>query len=120
MRNRFFAFVFPVLLTLVLLAIPCTAQAEEWHKTYSVSGRATVHIETNDGAVHVTTWEGKQIEARIETVGWKINNGEVGISERQTGDRLDLEARVPNNHWDLGLSRRSLRIELRIPRDADL
>src|SRR5205823_6615017 len=48
------------------------------------------------------------------------DNSEVRIIERQSGDRLDLEARVPNTHWNLGVSRRSLRIELKIPREADL
>jgi DUF4097 and DUF4098 domain-containing protein YvlB len=33
---------------------------------------------------------------------------------------VDLEARVPNFRWNLGFDRRSLRIELRIPREADL
>jgi DUF4097 and DUF4098 domain-containing protein YvlB len=97
-----------------------TVQAAEWHKTYTVSGKATVHIETNDGAVRVSSADGKQIEARVETVGWNINDSEVRIIERQTGDRLDFEARVPNDRLTFGFSRRSLRIELRIPRDADL
>jgi DUF4097 and DUF4098 domain-containing protein YvlB len=112
--------VFPAILTAILLAVPLTAHADEWHKTYSVSGKPAVHIQTNDGAVRVTTWDGKQIEARIETVGWRIDDSEVRIIERQTGDRLDLEARVPNVNWNLGFNRRSLRIELRIPREADL
>jgi DUF4097 and DUF4098 domain-containing protein YvlB len=115
-----FALLFPAFLAAALLASPRTAQADDWHKTYNVSGKATIHIETNDGAVRVSTWEGKQIDARVETVGWKISDSEVRIIEHQTGDRLDLEARVPNFNWNLGLNRRSLRIELRVPRDADL
>jgi hypothetical protein len=114
-----------VALTTMLVAARIV-QAEDWHKTYTVSGKATVRVETNDGAVRVSTWEGKQIEARVETIGWKIDNSEVRIIERQTGDRLDLEARVPNNNGIFGSNgifgggRRSLRIELRIPREADL
>jgi hypothetical protein len=104
----------------LLMAVPRTAQADEWHKTYTVSGKPTVHVETNDGGVRVTTWDGKQIEVRIETVGWKIDDSEVRIIERQTGDRLDFEARVPRFNWNSAFSRRSLRIELRIPREADL
>src|SRR5438552_5332831 len=118
MRNRSFALLVPVAFTAMLVAAR-TAQADDWHKTYTISGKATVHVETNDGAVRVSTWDGKQIEARVETVGWKIDS-EVRIVERQTGDRVDLEARVPNTNGIFGGSRRSLRIELRIPREADL
>jgi DUF4097 and DUF4098 domain-containing protein YvlB len=119
-RNRAFGFLFPTTLMALLLATPLTAHADEWHKTYSVSGRATVHIETNDGAVRVSAWDGKQVEARVETVGWKIGEGDVRIIERQNGDHLDLEARVPRFLFNSNFVRRSLRIELRIPRDADL
>src|SRR5262249_37631726 len=90
-----------------------------WHKTYQVSGKAAVHVETNDGAVRISTWEGKQIEARVQTTGWRIDDSEVRIIERQSGDRVDLEARVPNTHW-AGFNRRSLRIELRIPIETDV
>jgi Putative adhesin len=107
-------------LTVFLLANPRTAQADEWHKAYTVSGKPTVHVETNDGAVRVSTWDGKQIEVRVETVGWKIDDSEVRIIERQSGDRLDFEARVPRFNWNSAFNRHSLRIELRIPREADL
>ena len=114
-RYRSFISIVPAMLMAAVLAKPSTALGDEWHRTYNVSGRSTVHIETNDGAVRVSTWEGKQIEARVETTGWRIDDGEVRIIERQVGDRLELEARVPNFHWNSGFRNRSLRIELRIP-----
>jgi DUF4097 and DUF4098 domain-containing protein YvlB len=119
-HNRIFVFLLPASIVATLLVIPGTARADEWHKTYNVSGKAAVHIETNDGAVRISTWDGKQIEARVETVGWKIDDGEVRVIERQSGDRLDLEARVPSTHWNNAFSRRSLRIELRVPVETDL
>jgi DUF4097 and DUF4098 domain-containing protein YvlB len=117
-RKRF-VFLFPVTV-MAMLIVARTAHADEWHKTYTVSGKAIVRVETNDGAVHISTWDGKQIEARVETAGWKISSSEVRIVERQTDDRLDLEARVPNTHWNFQIDHRSLRIELRIPRESDL
>jgi DUF4097 and DUF4098 domain-containing protein YvlB len=42
------------------------------------------------------------------------------VSSRDSGDRLDLEARVPSTHWNNAFSRRSLRIELRVPVETDL
>jgi hypothetical protein len=120
MRYRSFISMVPVMLMAVMLANPVTALADEWHRTYSMIGKPTVHIETNDGAVRVSTWDGQRIEARVETTGWRIDDGEVRIIERQVGDRLELEARVPNFHWNSGFRGRSLRIELRIPRESDL
>jgi hypothetical protein len=70
--------------------------------------------------VRISTWDGKQIEARVETIGWKIDNSEVRIIESQNGDRADLEARVPRMNWNSVLHCRELRIELRMPREADL
>jgi DUF4097 and DUF4098 domain-containing protein YvlB len=119
-RSGIFAFLFPAAVGATLLASPGTVRADEWHKTYDVSGKATVHIETNDGAVRISTWSRKQIEARVETIGWRIDASEVRIIESQSGDRLDLEARVPNTHWNSLFSRRSLRIEIRIPVETDL
>jgi DUF4097 and DUF4098 domain-containing protein YvlB len=108
------------LLALFFFLLAAPLQADEWQKTYKVSRRGSVHVATNDGAVQVSTWDGKEIEVRVETVGWKIDDSEVRIIENQIGDRLDLEARVPNFNWNIVNNRRSLRIMLRIPRDADL
>ena len=103
---------------IVLLAAPL--QADDWHKTYTIPGKGTVHVATNDGNIQVSTWDGKQIEVSVETVGWKIADNEVRIIENQIGNRLDLEARVPNINWNIVNNRRSLRIILKIPHDADL
>jgi hypothetical protein len=115
-----YVFLLLTALTAILVAAPRSARADVWNKTYTVSGRPAVHIETNDGAVRVSTWEGKQIQAHVETTGWRIDDAEVRIIERQSGDRIDLEARVPNSLWSSGFASRSLRIEVRVPREADL
>jgi len=41
------------------------AGAEEVVKSFAVSGRANVRIETNDGSVRVSPSEGKQVEFRV-------------------------------------------------------
>jgi hypothetical protein len=119
-RQRILAIWIPAAVLSVVLAAPRRVFADEWHKTYTVTGKATVHVSTNDGAVRVATGEGMQIEARVETVGWKIGESEVRIVEHQSGDTLELEARVPSRNWGLNFGHRSLRIELKIPRESDL
>ncbi len=44
-----------------------SASAEEWTKSYTVSGRARVHVDSNDGSVRVTTGDSKQVEFHVIT-----------------------------------------------------
>jgi hypothetical protein len=111
---------FAALAALALLGT--AAQADDWNRTYPVRGRATVSIRTNDGHVHVTEGAGKEVQVRIHTVGWHIG-GQVQVDGRQSGDRIDVEARVPN--WHMGLTitfneTRRLEIEVVTPRQSDL
>lgn len=112
--------VFAALAALALLGT--AAQADDWNRTYPVRGRATVSIRTNDGHVHVTEGAGKEVQVRVHTVGWHIG-GQVQVDGRQSGDRIDVEARVPN--WHMGLTitfneTRRLEIEVVTPRQSDL
>ncbi|MGA3027809.1 MAG: DUF4097 family beta strand repeat-containing protein [Bryobacteraceae bacterium] len=101
-------------------ALACgLAPAAQWTKTYNVTGRPELRVETNDGSITIHTWEQKRIEAVVITKGWNIGAGEVQIHERQSGDRVEFEARVPSFHVDfLNFEERWLRIELRVPRDT--
>src|SRR5580658_4264152 len=53
----------------VLAVATCAprAQAEEVTKAYTVSGRANVRVDTNDGSVRVTSGgDAKQVEFKVE------------------------------------------------------
>jgi hypothetical protein len=117
MRSRILAVLFPA----VLLAAALPARADEWTKKFTATGKPEIRVETNDGNVSVDAREGKEIEARVETIGWRIADNEVRVVATQTGDRIELTARVPRSwNWNVGGQRHSLRIELRIPREANL
>ncbi len=96
------------------------ARAEEWTKSYTVSGRAQVRVDTNDGAVRVATGDAKQVEFRVIYEGYELNKN-MHIDSRQDGDSVQLNARVMG-HWGFswGHNRRGPRIEVRMPKDADL
>jgi hypothetical protein len=96
------------------------ARAEEWTKSYTVSGRAQVRVDTNDGAVRIATGESKQVEFRVIYEGYELNKN-LHIDSRQDGDSVQLNARV-TGHWGFswGRGRRGPRIEVRMPKDADL
>jgi DUF4097 and DUF4098 domain-containing protein YvlB len=95
-------------LTVVCLAVIAAAalipvaQAEDWTKSYAVSGRPQVRVDTNDGAVRVITGDSKQVEFR------------------QDGDSVQISARVSGNWgWSWGHQSRRIQIEVRAPKDAD-
>lgn len=97
-----------------------TARAEEWTKTYPVSGRAHVRVDTNDGAVRVSTGDNKQVELRVVYDGYKMDKN-LSISSRQDGDQVEISARVHSGmNWGWGGMHRTLRIEVHMPREADL
>ena len=101
-------------------AVAPLAWAEETVKSFTVSGRANVRVETNDGSVRVSSGDGKQVEFRVEYQGYELNKT-LTVETRQDGDKVELVARV-KDHWGIswGHNSRNLRIEVRMPREADL
>jgi DUF4097 and DUF4098 domain-containing protein YvlB len=100
--------------------------AEEWSKTFELNGRADLRIETNDARVQVEAWERKEIEAHVISEGVRIgvwggsDDRRVRVHDFQSGNRVELEVRIPNSSWIIGVSTRSVRIELKVPREASL
>ena len=94
------------------------ARGDEWSHQYPLKGKPEVHVKTDDGSVRIETGAGSEIDARVTTEGWRIGPGEVAITESQTGDRVDIEVRLPKERS--GTGRRSVAVVLRMPKEADL
>ena len=111
-----------VITAMVILAtgaFAAAAHADDYAKTYTVSNRANVHVDTNDGSVNVTTGDTKEIEFRVEYQGYVLHKT-LEIESNQHGDEVELIARIPGKwHISMGTMRR-LHIEVRMPKDADL
>jgi|HubBroStandDraft_6_1064221.scaffolds.fasta_scaffold00291_23 hypothetical protein len=96
------------------------AQADEVTKTFSISGRAKMHIQTDDGAVRVSTGDIKQVEIRVEYSGYKLDR-DLRVSTTQNGDSVDVVAKTTSGSWfSFGVRHSSLRVEVHMPKDADL
>jgi hypothetical protein len=99
------------------IAISGAALADDWSKTFQISGRPELRVNANDGSVTIRTWDRKEIEARVTTVRWKIPS-EVQVVEHQSGDRVELEVRMPHRMFTLNFGQRSsIQVELRVPRE---
>jgi len=104
-------------LSLACGLISTAALADEWTKRYTISGRADLRVDANDGAVIIHTWDRKEIDARVTTIGWRLAPNEVQVIEHQAGDRVELEVRIPHRPFNIVLGRRSIRVELDVPRE---
>lgn len=94
-----------------LAAFP--ALADQWNKTFAVGGAPELRIETSDANVILRASTGKTIEARVYTTGWRIGPGDVHVMEHQTGDRVEIEVKIPTLHFNFG--NRSVKIEVQMP-----
>ena len=117
-------FVGAFVLWLAIFALP--ARAEEWSKTFALNGKADLRVETNDAKVQVEAWEREEIQARVVSEGVRIglwgssDTRQVRVRDFQSGNHVELEVRIPNTDWMIGVNMRSARIELKVPREAAL
>ncbi len=105
---------------LMAAGIAGNAHAGDYSKSFTVANRANVHVDTNDGSVNIiTSPDVKQVEFHVDYAGYEIDKN-LRIDSEQAGDNVTLTARIKNGwHFTLGELRR-LRIEVRMPADADL
>src|SRR5580704_14244586 len=94
MRRRFLSGVImaSALFTAAFTAAP--ARADEWSKSYTISGRANLRVGTDDGDVNIISADQNQIDAHITAEGYKIAPSEVRIEEHQEGDHVTLEVKL--------------------------
>jgi len=110
------------LLGATLLATVPQARAEDYNKSFTVNGRPSVHVDSNDASVRVTTSDDtKEVQFHVEYQGYELDKN-LHIDAHQNGDRVELTARMPGGGWHFGWGKntRSLHIEVRMPRSGDL
>jgi len=103
----------------VLLA--SSAWAEEWSKTYTISGKPDLRVQTSDANIKVDTWDKNAIEANVSTGNYKIGEGGITILESQTGDLVDLQVKFPHNHFNISIHRDNyskVEITVHMPREG--
>jgi hypothetical protein len=97
-----------------------TSRAEDLVKTFTVNGHAKVRVQTDDGAVRVSTGDIKQVEIRIIYKGYTLDK-DLRVTTAQNGDSVEVVAKTVNAwswHWNVRNS--GLRVEVHMPKDADL
>lgn len=100
------------------LGLVASARADEWSKTFHVSGKPELAIQTSDANIHVDTWDQNTIEAHVTTQNRKIGDGGIKIIEHQSGDSVDLEVRFPHEFVTFSLGHGRVDIEVHMPREG--
>jgi DUF4097 and DUF4098 domain-containing protein YvlB len=79
-----------------LAALP--ARADDWSKTYTLTGNPDLRVDTSDANIHVSTWEQNTIDAKVTTTRYKIGDDGIRIEEHQSGNVVEIDVRYPHNH----------------------
>jgi DUF4097 and DUF4098 domain-containing protein YvlB len=106
---------------LVITTITVSARADDWSKTYELTGKPELRVEARDASIRVEAWDQNKIEAHVTTRGWQIGigSGELEIVEHQQGNAVDIELRQPHgNHFSIGINTRHTEVEIHMPRNA--
>jgi hypothetical protein len=112
------------MLTVLMLGFVCSwaatpAHADDWSKTYTLTGKPDLRVETSDANIHVSTWDQNTIEAKVATMRYKIGDEGIRIEEHQTGDRVEIYVHYPHSHGvtvDWGQHR--VEINIQMPREG--
>lgn len=109
-----------ILVALALFGLATAARAEEeWNRTYPITGRADMRVVTNDGHITVRGSARRDIAVRIVTEGWDLER-DIILDAHQMGNTVEVTAKIRPHIFMFNWGRRRLRIEVEMPREAEL
>ena len=102
----------------VVLGVSLFAQGEEWTKTFSISGRPDLRVDTSDAEIRVDGWDQKSIEARVTSEKWGFGQGGIQVIDHQSGDAVEIEVRLPLGLHVFSVGNRKTIVEIHMPREG--
>jgi hypothetical protein len=101
------------------LAMAQLAHADEWSKTYTITGKPNLRVETSDANIHVETWEQNTIDVRVSTEHYKIGADGIKIVAQQNGDVIELEVRFPHDvHFGFNIHSNRVDVDIHMPKEG--
>lgn len=101
-------------------AVATSAHADEWSKKYSVSGKPSVRVETDDGDIEISAGSASEVNARVVTSGYKISPNDVHVIESQEGNQIELIVKAPKHMFYFSMGHHNVRVEVQVPSQSDL
>lgn len=96
------------------------ATVTRYEKTFPLTGRPSLVLRAEDAGVHVITWDRPAVGIRVSTRGWSVGQHAVTVDASQDGDHVTCEVREPHHLVLFQFGTRSIRVDVTLPRDADL
>jgi len=111
-------------LVLVFLALSIVtalrARADEWSKTYDLTGKPDLRVDTSDANIRVTTWSQNAIEAKVITTRYKIGEDGIRVDARQNGNSVEIEVHYPHHNFNVEWGSHRVDIVIQMPREGDV
>jgi DUF4097 and DUF4098 domain-containing protein YvlB len=104
----------------LLLLVSALSWADEWNKTFTITGKPDLRVSTSDANIQVDTWAQNTIEVRVTTEGYKIGPHGIEINANQNGDAVELEVRYPHHNFsfNIGVQHHRVDVTIRMPREG--
>jgi len=94
------------------------AYGDEWKREYNVGTKPELKVDTNDARIEVRRG-GPAIQARVITEGYSIGPGGVHVYDRQDGNSISLDVRIPSGPH-ISFRNRYVRVEISVPQNTKL
>lgn len=107
---------FAIVILALLAASP--AAADVWTKTYTITGKPDLRVDTSDANINVETWDQNTIEARVTTQRYKIGENGIHIEDHQSGDSVEIEVRFPHHGISIDWGQHRVDVEIHMPREG--
>jgi DUF4097 and DUF4098 domain-containing protein YvlB len=105
----------------ICLAITAFAYADDWNKTYTITGKPELRVRTSDANLHVDTWDKNTIDVHVSSMHYKIGEGGITIDEHQNGDIVDIELHYPHHNFNIQFGssgRYRVDVDIHMPREG--
>jgi DUF4097 and DUF4098 domain-containing protein YvlB len=103
----------------ICLTAASFARADEWSKTYTITGKPNLRVETSDANIHVDTWDQSTIEAHVTSEHYKIGGHGLRIEEHQSGDSVELDIHFPHDIHIVNFNfHNRVDVEIHMPREG--
>ena len=101
-------------------ALSAPADITRYEKIFPTTGRPALVLQADDASVHVTTWDRPAVGVRVSSRGWSVGAPAITVNASQSGDRVLCEVREPHRAVSFVIGTRAVRVDVSLPRDADL
>lgn len=101
------------------LLLATAARADQWSKTYTVSGKPVIHLTVSDGNIQIARGGAGSVMVRVDSSHINVSS-DAHISESQSGNNIDISIRSSAMHWFHIGGGSAVTVTVTVPSNADL